>query len=372
MRSSKSFKKPLKKVFISGTNGLTAQYGGWDQLIRNVSELLTDYYDVICHGSFFDANSESIKKFKSKEKLFKINANGISSIFFDFRCLLDAYLGKGICLMIGTSGGIFFPIFKILGLKIVVNPDGYEWKRTKWNKFAKLFLFISDYLAINFSDVVICDHPVIQDRVKRITKTKTFYIPYGGDNAKHSSLGKLDYEFARKLEKNNYFFKVCRIEPENSIHLVIKACISAKVNLVIVGNWSKSKYGKRLKEKYGRNAYSNIFLIDPIYDPVKLGSLRSNCLSYIHGHTVGGTNPSLVEAMWLGLDIIAQKNEFNQITTCYKATYFTDQKDLEKIISYKSKKDIISKSGDKMREIALKRYTHKNVSLKYLEVLKNL
>ena len=138
------------KIFISGTNGLTAQYGGWDQLIRNVSEKLSEEYLVICHGSYYDANSELDKKYKSKVKLFKIRANGASSVFFDFRCLIDAFLGKGICLMIGTSGGIFFPIFKLIGLNIIINPDGFEWKRSKWNKFAKLFLFISDFWQLIF------------------------------------------------------------------------------------------------------------------------------------------------------------------------------------------------------------------------------
>ena len=146
------------KIFISGTNGLTAQYGGWDQLIRNVSEKLSEEYFVTCHGNFYDANSKLETQFKSKVKLFKIGANGASSVFFDFRCLLDAYLENGICLMIGTSGGIFFPIFKLIGLKIIINPDGFEWKRSKWGKFAKIFLsqfeilYFHDYLK-NFQKI---------------------------------------------------------------------------------------------------------------------------------------------------------------------------------------------------------------------------
>ena len=137
--------KKTSSIYISGTNGLTANYGGWDNLLQNLASKLSIDYNVVCHGSYYDANEyySSIAKLK----LFRIKANGIQSIFFDFRCLLDAYLGGGICLMLGTSGGIFFPIFKILGLRIYLNPDGQEWKRAKWNKFAKLFLLVSDIIV---------------------------------------------------------------------------------------------------------------------------------------------------------------------------------------------------------------------------------
>ena len=372
MQNSKKTKMNKTKIYISGTNGLTAQYGGWDQIIRGVSEKLSEEYSVICHGSFYDANAQLNKRFRSKVKLFKIQANGVSSVIFDFRCLLDAYFGKGICLMMGTSGGIFFPIFKLFGLKIILNPDGFEWKRSKWSKSAKLFLFLSDFLAINFSDLIICDHPVRQERDRKITNTKTVYIPYGGDNAKSNLLSNSSLEIVSKIEEKNYFFKVCRIEPENNVHIIIKAAISAKVNLVIVGNWSNSKYGNNLKNNYPNNLFKNIYLLDPVYDPDELGALRSNCLSYIHGHTVGGTNPSLVEAMWLGLDIICQNNEFNQYTTDFKATYFKDYYELVEILKLKSKKESYQSCGKLMKEIALKKYTHKIICQNYLDAVKSL
>ena len=274
--------------------------------------------------------------------------------------------------MMGTSGGIFFPIFKLLGLKIILNPDGFEWRRSKWNKLIKLFLFISDYLAINFSDLIVCDHPVRQERDRKISNTRTVYIPYGGDNAKYNLLANSSNLIKSKIEDKNYFFKVCRIEPENNIELVIKASILAKVNLVIVGNWSNSRYGTNLKNNYPNNKFQNIFLLDPIYDPDELGALRSNCLSYIHGHTVGGTNPSLVEAMWLGLDIICHNNEFNLYTTDFKATYFKDLDELVYILNLKGNKESYKSCGKKMKEIASKKYTHKIISQNYLEAVNSL
>ncbi len=363
------FKSKLskKRVFISGTNGLTAQYGGWDQLLRNVSERLAEEFEVICHGSFKDADPSLTNKYKSKIKLFKISANGFSSIFFDLKCLFDALKNDGICLMIGTSGGIFFPLFKFLGLKIIVNTDGFEWKRGKWNKLAKLFLLISDYLAINFSELVICDSPVIQERVNSISSAKTIYIPYGADHVLRGPIESSPILSNLEILDKEYFFSVCRIEPENSIHLFVEAAKISKEKLVIVGNWNNSKYGIYIKEKYSKE--KNIFLLNPIYEQNQLASLRANCRSYIHGHTVGGTSPSLVEPMWMGLDIICINNKFTRYTTADQATYFNDVDELAEIMKKKISGNDKSSNGEKMKKLAESRYTHKKVCNCYLSAV---
>tara|TARA_Y100001968_G_scaffold263348_1_gene251918 strand:- start:1055 stop:2179 length:1125 start_codon:yes stop_codon:yes gene_type:complete len=358
--------KSTRSIYLSGTNGLTANYGGWDNLLKNVASKLSIDYNIICHGSYSDANeySSSIAKLK----LFKIKANGIQSIFFDFRCLLDAYLGGGICLMMGTSGGIFFPIFKTLGLKIYLNPDGQEWKRAKWNKFAKLFLLVSDIIALKNSTYIIADHPEIENRARYITKKPIYCIPYGGDNAisKDMNSAKLA-DLPKGITPGNYFFKVCRIEPENNIELIIKAFLKTKQKIVIVGNWNNSLYGKKVREKY--SSFSYIYLLDPIYESGRLALLRSNCKSYIHGHTVGGTNPSLVEAMNLGLDVICHENKFNKYTTDNKAIYFKNSEELVDIINLTLSCKRNS-NGKEMSLIAKERYTWEKISNSYYEIIK--
>ena len=355
-----------KSIYISGTNGLTANYGGWDNLLKNIISKLSLEYDVICHGSFDDA-----KEYKSSIanlKLFRIKANGIQSIIFDFRCLLDAYLGGGICLMLGTSGGIFFPIFKLLGLKICLNPDGQEWKRKKWSRLAKLFLLISDVIALKNATYVIADHPEVERRARSITRAPVGCIPYGGDNAISREINSANLiNLPKGIAKGNYFFKVCRIEPENNIELIIRAFVKTKQRIVIVGNWNNSLYGIKLREKY--TSLNHIYLLDPIYDKESLALLRSNCKSYIHGHTVGGTNPSLVEAMNLGLDIICHDNIFNKYTTDNKAIYFTNSEELINIITLTCNGNRNSNGFD-MLKIAKNRYTWDEISNSYSELIK--
>lgn len=156
-----------------------------------------------------------------------------------------------------------------------------------------------------------------------------------------------------------FAFTVCRIEPENNIHIILKAFSEIQMMpLVIVGNWKYCKYGKELYQQY--SSFDGINLYDPIYDNEKLNILRGHCSLYLHGHSCGGTNPSLVEAMYLGLPIAAFNVNFNRETTENKALYFDDSEDLKRIISSVTL-DELKELGNKMKEIADRRYTWKRI-----------
>ena len=132
--------------------------------------------------------------------------------------------------------------------------------------------------------------------------------------------------------------------------------------LVLVGNWDNSDFGKRLRSIYTQ---SNLWLLDPIYDQQKLNELRSNCKLYVHGHSAGGTNPSLVEAMNLGLPIIAFDVNYNKFTTANKAIYFRSAKDLTDKLNTIDKENQLATVATMMKEIATKEYTWQVISNKY-------
>ena len=166
-----------------------------------------------------------------------------------------------------------------------------------------------------------------------------------------------------------YSFTVCRIEPENNIHLILKVFADyKKLKLVIVGNWAYSKYGRDLKKEYSN--YVNIVLLDPIYDQRILNTIRSNCFAYIHGHSAGGTNPSLVEAMYLRLAVVAYKVSFNIETTNNKALYFNNKNELTEILERLEKDhNLVGKIKNNMKEIANRKYVWKIIADKYASVL---
>jgi glycosyltransferase involved in cell wall biosynthesis len=160
-----------------------------------------------------------------------------------------------------------------------------------------------------------------------------------------------------------YAFSVCRIEPENNVHLILKAFSKLSVfPLVIVGNWNNSEYGRSLREQY--TSYENVHLLDPIYDLGKLKALRMRASCYVHGHSAGGTNPSLVEAMHFSKAILAYDCNYNRSTTEDKALFFSVGEELQKLV-VSLDKTVAEKVGRDMLEIANRRYTWRIVAEQY-------
>jgi glycosyltransferase involved in cell wall biosynthesis len=353
-----------KKIAIVGIVGIPAIYGGFETLTEYITKDLNKEYDitVFCSSKAYE---EKVKKHNNCHlEYINLNANGVQSIPYDIFSLFKSLKFADTILILGVSGCIALPFVKLFNrkIKIITNIDGLEWKRDKWNKYAKWFLKFSEKLAVKYSDVVVADNKVIQDYVLSEYGAKSELIAYGADHVEKKELSTeilIKYPFL----KENYAFKVCRIEPENNIHMILEGMSKyKKLNFVIIGNWNASQYGINLKDTYKDS--ENIFILDPIYDQKILNQIRSNCYIYLHGHSAGGTNPSLVEAMMLGLPILAYGINYNKETTQYSAKYFTDSKELIQLLENisKSELDLISES---MKSISEKEYIWKNISKKY-------
>jgi len=176
-------------------------------------------------------------------------------------------------------------------------------------------------------------------------------------------MGQITSEHEHLLPDKQYAISVCRIETENNIHIILEAFFHQnEIPLVIVGNWKNSDYGLRLWGKYG--ICDHVFLFDPIYEAEKINRLRSNALVYIHGHSAGGTNPSLVEAMFLGLPVFAFDCIYNRLTTENKAIYWDSVESLGNIID-STHICHFEDLGNDMKQIADRRYRWKVINKKY-------
>lgn len=268
-------------------------------------------------------------------------------------------------LVLGVSGCIVLPVMKkISNKKIIVNIDGLEWKRNKWNRIAKRFLKYSEKLAVKSADYVIADNLGINKYIKDEYNKSSDTIAYGADHVERIELDRNstdEYEFIR----NAYAMTVCRIEPENNIHMILDAFSKIKsLPIVIVGNWNNSEYGKKLRAKY--NSINYMFLLDPIYDQNRLNLVRSNCSIYIHGHSAGGTNPSLVEAMYLKLPIIVYDVIYNRMTTQNKALYFDSSKTLiELVAKLINNEKLLYEYSTEMGRIAEENYKWSKIAAQY-------
>jgi len=356
----------MKEISIIGTVGIPAKYGGFETLTEYLTKNLHDSYEltVFCSGKNYTEQLEIYNG--AKLKYINLHANGVQSIPYDIISIFKSLSFADTLLILGVSGCIVLPFVRLFSKKrIVVNIDGLEWKRDKWGKGAKWFLKFSEKIAVKYADVVVSDNKVIQEYVFSEYGVKSELIAYGADHVIKKVLSnKIQKKYPFLSDK--YAFKVCRIEPENNVHLILDAFSEySELSIVMIGNWKNSEYGKELKEKY--NSFKNIFLLDPIYDQNILNQIRSNCCVYMHGHSAGGTNPSLVEAMYLGLPIFAFGVEYNRETTQHKAKYFNDKDELLELLK-NINDDELKIVAEDMQQVAKENYTWEKISEQYAEL----
>lgn len=354
----------MKRVAIIGTQGVPANYGGFETLVENIiGEHCSDSIEYIVYCSAKDMPQRLDEYKGAKLKYINWRANGVQSVFYDITAMIRSIRGYDTILVLGVSGCTFLPIFKLLSrAKVIVNIDGLEHRRDKWTRSVRKFLLLSEVAAVKNAHTIIADNKGIADYVTWRYKKDAKLIAYGGDHALRNVAQEKQNEILSTygLVKNAYSISVCRIEPENNCHITIDAFAKSGKPLVFVGNWQRNEYSRRLKERYGN--CSNIKLIDSIYDLDILYTLRSNARCYIHGHSAGGTNPSLVEAMFLGRPILAYDVVYNRETTYQKAYYWQNSEQLQQLVE---RNDL---TGNNTMLVAQQHYTWASISKQYEEL----
>lgn len=355
-----------KKIAIIGTVGIPAVYGGFETLVEYLTQNLGNKleFTVYCSSSSY-ASRMGVHN-NASLKYIPLKANGIQSIPYDIISLFKAVKKNHTILILGVSGCIILPLFRFLykEKRLIINIDGLEHRRQKWSKLAKRFLKYSERLAIKYGDDIITDNKAIEKYVKDEYGRESIFIAYAGDQVKKLDLSE---DIIKQYSlPTNYAFKVCRIEPENNIQLIIEAFIQSDLSLVIIGNWENSSYALMLRNKF--KDVENIQLLNPIYDQDILNQIRSNCTIYLHGHSAGGTNPALVEAMNLSLPVFAFDCAYNRETTFNKALYFKSTYELNELIKKTSKKSL-KYIGRNMLDISKENYTWRIISGQYYDLL---
>lgn len=353
------------KVAIIGIVGVPAKYGGFETLVENIigencSESIE--YLVFCSSKSYENKVLEYKR--AKLKYIPLKANGIQSIPYDIISIFNAINHKADTLLIlGVSGCLILPVVRLFSKKkIIVNIDGLEHRRDKWGSKVRKFLKFSERIAVHNADIVISDNKAIQDYVMAEYGKSSELIAYGGDHVLCDAL-MIEHQILQEynLTRDGYSFSLCRIESENNVHIILEAFAQTGRTLVFVGNWENSIYGKELLKSYDKCA--NIKMLAPIYDVSVLNVLRSNCSLYLHGHSAGGTNPSLVEAMFFEKPILAFDCVYNRETTEDKANYFADVTQLMELTTKLT--DQYQVNAKSMLEIAWRKYRWKIIASQY-------
>jgi len=321
------------KIAIIGTRGIPNHYGGFEQFAEYLSlGLVKKGHEVWVYNSHLHPFQESTWKgvniMHCKDLEDKIGTAG--QFFYDLNCILDTRKKDfDIILQLGyTSSSVWGSLLPKKTLTIT-NMDGLEWMRSKFSKKVQYFLKKAEKWAINTSDHLVADSVGIQQHLKKKFKVDSTYIPYGAHIFKTPNKEVLK-EYA--LEENQYAMLVARMEPENNIETILDGVDqSTNKNPFLVIGKTENEFGKYLKHKFKDNL--NIQFVGGIYDIKVLNNLRNFAGLYFHGHSVGGTNPSLLEAMSSNALIVANDNIFNKSILENDAFYFSNANDVSTILN---------------------------------------
>lgn len=332
------------KIAIIGSRGIPNRYGGFEKFTDDLSVALVNRGYKVYVSCEHPCSNNKMEKYKGVNLFYfpirppKSNKLRILyEILYDIYSLFWASRRVDIIYMLSYTASPLFFIPKIFGKKLFVNPDGLEWKRDKFNFFEKQLLLINEKMMVVWTDKIIADSNEIKKYYDRKYNVSSEFIPYWVDEIaevkwEHDKLPDL---LKGKIEKNNYWLVVARLEPENNIHVIVEGYLesASKRPLIIVGNFQSKAYQERVRNIIESKAEDKqIYFTGAIYNQEILNMLRQNCFAYIHGHSVGGTNPSLLEAMMMKNIIIAHDNEFNR-EVCGGTLSFQNDKDIREIFN---------------------------------------
>jgi len=360
------------KIAILGTRGIPAIYGGFETFaeelaVRLIAKGVESTVYCIAIG---EQQPETYKRVRLVYQP-ALNLGPLTTIVFDILCLWHARNKYDVVYMLGYGSSPFCIIPRLWGCTVWINMDGLEWKRAKWGSAAKLYLRSMEAIAMRAANRIIADASGIKKFLQDWYESDTLYsvIPYGATVIEQLPDPRPLAEWS--LNPGHYYLVVCRLESENHVLEIIRGYRASKstVPLVIIGNHrTDTKYVHKLLAERDKR----IHFIGTVYEKEKLQVLRYYCRAYFHGHSVGGTNPSLLEALGCGNTIIAHDNVFNREVAADAAIYFTDISDIPAIIDQIEEQDDVHRveSAARARKRIQDRYTWERVTEAYLHLFR--
>lgn len=361
---------PTRTIRILGTRGIPASHGGFETFAEYLSlYLVKKGWRVVVYcqedgkGPIFSDNWNGVERIR-----IPISYEGArGTIIFDLKSTVDASRYSDLCLTLGYNTAIFCLIFRFKKIFNVINMDGLEWKRDKWRFHERVWLWLNERLGCWFGNHLIADHPEIKNHLEtRVNSEKITMIPYGSEEILQA---KVDSVISLGLTPGNYLTVIARPEPENSIIEIVRGFSKKNrgCKLVVLGNYNESNlYHRSVKAA----ASAEVIFTGAIYDKEVVQALRFHSLAYIHGHQVGGTNPSLVEALGARNAVIAHDNKFNRWVAGTSALYFSDELDFDRCISILiNDKNLVEKMRNESKSRFVEDFTWLDVLQQYETLL---
>jgi glycosyltransferase involved in cell wall biosynthesis len=355
---------------ILGTRGIPAAHGGFETFAEYLAlHLVNKGWRVIVYcqedgeGPVFYDTWQGVERVR-----IPVKAGGPKgTIIFDWKATWHAAQYKDLCLTLGYNTAVFCALLRLRGVPNLINMDGIEWSRAKWSGLAKAWFWLNDWMGCWLGNHLVADHPEIKKHLEtRVKAEKITMIPYGADAVTAPDPAPV---VAMGLSPGNYFTVIARAEPENSLLEIVQGFSSKPrgYKLVVLGNYSThNAYHQAVKQA----ASDEVIFPGAIYDKTIVQALRYFSAAHIHGHQVGGTNPSLVEALGAGNAIIAHNNRFNRWVAGEGAVYFSGAGEFSsRIESLINDAESISVNGESSKNRFLKEFTWENILNQYENLL---
>lgn len=313
-------------VAILGTRGVPAAHGGFETLAERLAlELVARGWRVEVYCQVSRPTRPSVWRGVDLVPVRVRGDGALSTIAFDLKCTLRAAFRPALPLVLGYNTAVFSALYRLVGKRSVMNMDGIEWRRDRWSRPAKAWFWLNERLGSLFSTHLIADHPEIARHLARnAAASRITTIAYGADPIAEAPVAPLS---AYGVEPNRYGLVIARVVPENLVLQVVRAWseIRPGLPLVVLGNFRETDpYHRAVREAAG----PAVIFPGAIYGAQTVAALRRHARFYVHGHTVGGTNPSLVEALGAGSPVLAHDNLFNRWVAGEGAVYFGDEAEL--------------------------------------------
>lgn len=323
------------RVLILGTRGVPAAHGGFESFAEKLSLFLVErgwHVTVYCqHDVVAVTRRFSADIWRAVERInVQVDRTGaLGTIAFDWHSIRHAATQDGVCLVLGYNTAALLAPLRAQGRKILINMDGIEWQRPKWSRPVRVWFYLNEWLGAWLGQRLVADHPAIADHLaKRRPRGAIAMIPYGGDEVTAASVAPV---LELGLVPANYLISIARLEPDNSILTMVRAFSRRRrdAKLVVLGRIeANNPYHAAVRAA----ASDEVVFAGAVYDKTTVQALRFHARAYCHGHMVGGTNPSLVEALWCGNAILAHYNRFNVWTAGAEQFFFSDADECERLI----------------------------------------
>ena len=293
---------------ILGTRGYPSFYGGFETAVRRLAPYLADQgWQVLVYGRKGAVKEESVDPRIERVTTPGIDNKSLSTLSYGLTAALHAAVKKpDVVLVMNVANGFWLPILRMRGIKTIVNVDGMEWERAKWGNLAKRIFLLGARFTARWADEIVVDAQAIGARWAKEFGRNGIFIPYGGDVPG-------DTELEPGLKRRGYILMVARFVPENSVQEFFDAVpnLAASYQVVIVGSSGQDgHFDTRAREL--AHTYPSVQWLGHLHDDARLFSLWKNAGAYFHGHSVGGTNPALVQAMACGAPIVARNTVYNR------------------------------------------------------------